>query len=118
MPSSVIAMPPRVSRGSREGRYAVLELALPGEPAQPLGVVLADPQDDSLVVRLRRDLDHVAPEDELDYLESLAADLERSPGGAAEFEHLQETLSNFLRVSDERAVTIESSARETAERLY
>jgi SOS-response transcriptional repressor LexA len=76
------------------------------------GVLLEDPAHDRLYIRLRRDWDRIAPEEEVEVLEALedglrtlAAEL----GAARVFDHLEDTLSNTLRVSDRRETIVQNS---------
>ncbi len=100
-----------------EGAY--LQLAAPGRPVENAGVLLLDPEDDRLYVRLRRDWSEIAP-DEADVLEMLAADLESkaaSLGARAFFEYLQSDASNLLRVTDREAMLL-SDFTARLNRLY
>jgi SOS-response transcriptional repressor LexA len=74
-----------------------------------IGVLLEDPANDRLYIRLRRDWRRIAPEEETEVLEALedglrtlAADL----GAARVLDHLEDTLSNTLRVSDRRETIV------------
>jgi len=104
----------------RQGQYSVLELALPGAPPEPAGVLLFDPSEDRLGVRLRRDWGHVASEEDAEVLEFLQDDLEskiREMGPESFLTHLEDTLSNVLRISEREAIML--GGFETAlNRLY
>ena len=63
--------------GTRLGQYSVLQAELPVHGVVNLGVLLQDPQTDSLRLRLRRDFETLVPEDEMDYFEALSDDLSR-----------------------------------------
>ncbi len=99
-------------------RYSILSVVLP-EAQFPAGVLLEDPADDRVYLRLRRDWDQVAGE-ESEVLSLLEADLASAAtrmGAAAFFEHLETTLSNTLRVSDRRDAMVADFERGLS-RLY
>ena len=56
---------------ARKAQYLVVELALPGRPKANAGVLLLDPESDTLHVKLRRDWDQVADPDDAEVLEPL-----------------------------------------------
>jgi len=103
MPAAVL----QFRKKSSSAEYCVLELAHPGEPRLPIGVLLYDSVQQSLEFRLRedyRELD-ITEEDE-EYLEALPEDFTRQlrERGAAEFlAELESSLSNFLLISDREA---------------
>jgi SOS-response transcriptional repressor LexA len=85
------------------------------------GILLEDPANDRLYIRLRRDWDRIAPEEEVEVLEaledglrSLAAEL----GAARVFDHLEDTLSNTLRVSDRRETIVGAGGAADSERNF
>src|SRR5579875_3465506 len=93
----------------KEGEFSLLEAALPGRGVEPIGVLLLDPESDSLYVRLRRDWEAIASEEDAEVMAELEDDLlvkAREGGGAAVLEHLESTLSQSLRVSDREAVRV------------
>jgi phage repressor protein C with HTH and peptisase S24 domain len=82
--------------------------------------LLVDGQNDRLHLRLRRDLEALAEEEDLDVLEALAEDLDakaRELGAGKLLEYLEDTLSGTLRITDRRAVLVEDYAR-ALDRLY
>jgi SOS-response transcriptional repressor LexA len=86
-----------------------------------VGILLEDPANDRLYIRLRRDWDRIAPEEEVEVLEaledglrSLAAEL----GAARVFDHLEDTLSNALRVSDRRETIVGAGGAADSERNF
>ena len=100
-------------------RYSLLTLELPGQEPVTAGVLLEDPATNRVHVRLRRDWRSVAQE-ESEVLSMLEDDLSAKAGefGAAQlFAHLEDTLSNTLRVSDRRDVVVEDFTRALG-RLY
>jgi SOS-response transcriptional repressor LexA len=85
------------------------------------GILLEDPAHDRLYIRLRRDWDRIAPEEEVEVLEaledglrSLAAEL----GAARVLDHLEDTLSNTLRVSDRRETIVGAGGAADSERNF
>jgi SOS-response transcriptional repressor LexA len=100
-------------------RFSILMVELPGEGQANAGVLLEDPATDRLYVRLRRDWDRVAPEEAevLSALETGLAGLSGEKGAAGLLQHLEDTLSNTVRVSDRRDVMIEDFERALS-RLY
>src|SRR5580704_17142807 len=106
--------------GTRLGKYSILQAELPGQGLVNLGVLLEDPQADSLRLRLRRDLEFVVAEDELDFFEALAGDLSRKAdelGSEKLFAYLEDTLSGTLRITDRETVLVENFDR-AVDRLY
>ena len=106
---------------ARQAVWRLLELAQPGWPVQPLGVVLLDRESDRLHVLLREaaafeDLE----EQEIDLLDALAQDLESKAGetgGKAVLDSL-DGFSGFLRTGDCAEITCRGSAERTADRLF
>jgi SOS-response transcriptional repressor LexA len=114
-------MPPDVitpSVQNQPARFAVLAMDLAGDVTNA-GVVLEDPVKDRLFLRMRRDWDEIAPEEAEvleefeDGLRSDAAEL----GAARVLEHLEDTLSNTIRISDRKEVLVENFDRALG-RLY
>jgi SOS-response transcriptional repressor LexA len=107
------------SRQSRLGKYSVVEADTGEHGTVKLGVLLQDPQTDSLRLRFRRDLESVAGED-LDVLSALADDIAaktRELGAEKLFEYLEDTLSGAIRVTDRQEVLVEDFGR-ALDRLY
>src|ERR1700683_5388657 len=99
-------MPAATATGTRVGKYSILQAELPGHGLVNLGVLLQDPQADSLRLRLRRDLELLVSEDELDFFTPLTDDLSRKAdelGSEKLFAYLEDTLSGTLRVTDREA---------------
>jgi len=105
---------------TRQGEYAVLDVALPGRLPEPAGLLLYDPSENRLDFRLRRDWDEIAGEDDAEVLELLEEDL-RQKSREMEPETLlawlEETLSNVLRVSARETVLL-GNFEATLNRLY
>jgi len=102
------------------GRYSILQADLPGQGVVNLGVLLEDPQSDALHHRLRRDMDSLVDEEDLEVLEGLSDDLARKSGelGAGKlFEYLESTLSASVRITDREQVLVEDFSR-ALDRLY
>ncbi|HEV8042506.1 MAG TPA: S24 family peptidase [Bryobacteraceae bacterium] len=113
-------MPAATATGTRLGKYSILQAELPGQGLVNLGVLLEDTQADSLRLRLRRDLEFLVSEDELDYFEALAEDLSRKAdelGSEKLFAYLEDTLSGTLRITDRETVLVEDFDR-AVDRLY
>jgi SOS-response transcriptional repressor LexA len=104
---------------TQSAQLFVLALDLPGGESTNAGVLLLDPTMNALHVRLRRDWEDIAP-DEVEVLEALQDDLQTKSaemGGARLLEHLGQTLSNVLRISEPREVIVDNFERGLA-RLY
>ena len=104
----------------RQGQFLLLTADLPGHPAETIGVLLLDPKTDKLYIRLRRDWEEIASEDDAEVLAELEDDLSskgHESGGAALFELLEESASNSLRVTDREAVSVRNFDRKLSE-LY
>lgn len=99
--------------------FSVLELALPGRDRVAAGVLLHDPLQDRIYVRLRRDWEEIAPE-EADVLSLLESDLNGRAselGAASLLSYLQGTLSNLLLIGDSQRVMVADFPRALG-RLY
>ena len=93
----------------KAGEYLVLSADLPGHSPQPIGILLFDPSTDALHVRLRRDWDEIAQDEDAEVLAELEDDLAakaREMGGTALLEYLESDASTALRVSDREAITV------------
>ena len=98
----------------------LIEAALPGRGVEPIGVLLHDAAADSLHLRLRRDWDAMADEEDAEVLRALAEDLDRKArelGASTLLGMLEDTLSNAIRLSDRREVLAADPDRAAA-RLY
>src|ERR1700691_3403251 len=88
---------------------SVLELDAPGRDPVAAGVLLEDPAQDHLYLRLRRDWEELAPE-EAPVLSALEFDLAAKAaeiGASRLLEYLEETLSNILRIGERQEVMVE-----------
>ena len=98
---------------------SLLQLELPGSQPLCAGVLLLDPVGNRLHLRMRRDWEEIAPE-EAEVLGLLEEDLttkSRELGGTRLLQHLEESLSNTLTISDPREVIVEDFDRAVA-RFY
>jgi SOS-response transcriptional repressor LexA len=109
---------------TRLGKYCVVEADTPEQGTVKLGILLQDPQADSLRLRFRRDIESLAPlvaeDDDLDVLRALADDLAQKAhelGAEKLFEYLEDTLSGAIRVTDREEVLVSDFDR-TLDRLY
>ncbi|MDP8980762.1 MAG: S24 family peptidase [Acidobacteriota bacterium] len=107
---------------TKQTRYSLLTLELPGRDPAPLAVLLEDPQAGRLYLRFRRDLDALADDPEqLEYLRLLPADLEakaRDLGVKAFFGWMEDTLSGALRATDRMPADLMGTLERTLDRLY
>lgn len=104
---------------TQTARYSILEVDLPGGELVNAGVLLEDSGENRLWIRMRRDWDAIAPE-EAEVLAEIESDLAAKSeelGARRVMEHLEETLSNTVRVSDSKEIVIEGFDRALA-RLY
>jgi len=109
---------------TRAGKYSILQVDTAGHGTVNLGILLEDPQADSLHVRLRRDLESLAPPtldlEHLSVLSYLADDLTRKAremGAERWFQYLETNLSNSIRITDREDVLVSDFDR-ALDRLY
>jgi SOS-response transcriptional repressor LexA len=95
-----------------------------GRGLMNLGVLLRDPETDTLRLRFRRDLeslgDDLGDEEELEVLEALPDDLAAKAlelGAEKLFEYLESGLSNAIRITDREDVLVDDFTR-ALDRLY
>ncbi len=104
----------------RSGEYCVLTAHLPDRRPEAIGVLLLDPQNDTLYVQFRRDWRSIADPEDVEVLEELANDLERKAhelGGEALLAHLESGASWTVQLSARNSVSITDFER-TLRRLY
>jgi phage repressor protein C with HTH and peptisase S24 domain len=104
----------------KQGEFSLLEAVLPGRALEPIGILLLDPASDTLYVRLRRDWETLANEEDAEVLAELEDDLiakAREGGGAAVLEYLESALSQSVRVSEREAVSVRDFDKKLGE-LY
>lgn len=103
----------------RPAQFSLLEFCLPGQAAQPAGVVVYDPGTQDWRVKMRRDWSLVAGE-EAGVLQALAEDFPeklREYGPAQWLQQCESSLSHVLRISEREAVMIEDLDR-AVDRLF
>jgi hypothetical protein len=104
----------------RKAQYTILEAVLPGRPTTAAGVLLLDPGDDRLHIRLREEWRELADPEDAEVLELLAEDLaakEREKGGEHLLARLEDSLSNALRITERTTVAVGDFSRALA-RLF
>src|SRR5437588_13075143 len=103
-----------------EAGFSLLQVALPGGDLTPIGVLLEDKAANTVHLRLRRDWSTFASSEDIEVLSALGEDL---AGKALEmgterfFEHLEDSLSNAIRITDRESVEVADFDR-TLNRLY
>jgi len=109
---------------ARLGKYSIVQAETLGTGLVNLGVLLEDPETDSLRLRFRRDLESLVPEiqddEDLDVLRALADDLAAKAqelGAEKLFEYLESTLSGAIRVTDREEVLVSDFVR-ALDQLY
>ena len=114
-------MPISIVTQSRLGKFSVVQAEAPDQGLVNVGVLLEDPETDSLRLRIRRDLESLAEDEEgLEVLEALAQDLDqkaREMGAEKLFEYLESNLSNAIRITDREEVLVDDFDR-ALDRLY
>jgi SOS-response transcriptional repressor LexA len=101
-------------------RYSLLQVDLPGGDLTPIGVLLEDQIANAVHIRLRRDWSELTSSEDFEVLSELGPDLagKAIEMGAEEFfRHLEDTLSNAIRITDREAIQIEGFDR-ALNRLY
>ena len=104
----------------KAGQYSLLVSDLPGRGVQTLGVLLLDAESNELHIRLRRDWDALASQEDAEVLAELEDDLamqSREQGGQAVLDRLEDWGSGSIRVTDREAVTVRNFER-TLSDLY
>lgn len=94
----------------KPGEFSLLSAELPGHRTETIGVLLLDPGSNSLYVRLRRDWQEIANDEDAEVLAELEDDLatkSREIGGEALVEFLEDHVSAALRVSDREVITVQ-----------
>ncbi|MBV8808145.1 MAG: hypothetical protein JO033_05675 [Acidobacteriaceae bacterium] len=104
----------------KTAKYALLLAELPGHTTEPIGVLLHDPASDALHLRLRRDWDTLATEEDAEVLAEVEDDLSSlaaENGGAYVFDKLEAEFSGSIRISDPESITVQNFERTLGE-LY
>jgi phage repressor protein C with HTH and peptisase S24 domain len=106
---------------SHLGRYSVVQAETPQQGLVKIGVLLQEPQSDSLRLRFRRDLDSLVEDaEDREVLEALAdtfAQRAKELGAEELFVYLESTLSGAIRLTDREEVLVEDFDR-ALNRLY
>jgi hypothetical protein len=113
MPAGIVPISAR-----RQGEYALLQAAWPGQPAHTIGVYLLDPATGRAYLRLRSRFDDLTDDPEV--LEALGDDMQdraREIGAEAYLQSLEDSLSNVLRITDRTPIAVDSFRR-ALERLF
>lgn len=114
MPASVVPLTGRLGVSVR------LEAALPERPPHPIGILVMDPATDRAWLRMRRSYEDVAEPEDAEVLEALEEDLRNRAaemGAQALLAWMEDSLSNAVRVSARREVTVDAFTR-VRDRLY
>jgi|HubBroStandDraft_6_1064221.scaffolds.fasta_scaffold322584_1 hypothetical protein len=88
--------------------YYILQAEFGGD-LNPIGLLLENPERDELHLRLRRDLESLAGEEDAEVLAAMAQDLRSKAtelGAAALLRSLEDSLSNAIRITDRRPVQV------------
>lgn len=109
-----MSISPAISE-TRVARFSVLQAGTPERGLVNIGVLLEDPESDTLLLRFRRDLDSlVEDEEDQEVLGTLSDDLAakaREMGAAKLFEYLESTLSGAIRITDREEIQVEDFTR-------
>src|ERR1035441_3079418 len=104
------------------GEFVLLQLALPGQPVDDVGVLLldADPDSGRHALRLRAHWEDLAGPEDAAYLAALEHDFQdkiAELGARRLLESWEDSLSHVLRVSAREAVPVDSFSR-VADRIF
>src|SRR5512138_378010 len=114
-------MPAAPATATARGEFLLVEAAVPGTPAETLGVLLLDPEQNTLYPRFRRDWDQfLGDEEDVEYFSALEYDLRAKAselGAGALLAWMEDTLSHGVRISDRESVLVEDWERSLT-RLY
>jgi phage repressor protein C with HTH and peptisase S24 domain len=100
---------------THRGVYAILQAALPSRPLTNIGILLLDPANDKLYMRLRADLEKLAEPEDAEVLGLIEEDFEQKleeMGGEVFLRFLEDTLSNVLRMTDRQNVMVRDFSRD------
>jgi SOS-response transcriptional repressor LexA len=93
----------------RQGEYALLLVAVPGQPEESVGVLLLDPQSNELYVKLRRDWGQFATDEDEEVLSRLESNLQgwaAEMGGEKVLDYLEHDASFTFRVTGRETVAV------------
>jgi SOS-response transcriptional repressor LexA len=121
MPSAVIPIDSK-PRLMHRAIWSLLEVARPGCPPVPFGILLAEEEGGPPAMRLR-DLScfDELDEEQVDILDYLPGDLAAKGlelGGVGLIESLEDSLSHFFRISDRTSIAYSGGAQAAADRLF
>ncbi len=105
---------------ARKAQYSIVVFVPPGKAKVNAGVLLLDADTDRLHVRMRRDWDRIAEEDDAEVLAGLQQEFElhgREEGGESLLRRFEDTFSNTLRITDRETIAV-SDFEKAAKRLY
>jgi phage repressor protein C with HTH and peptisase S24 domain len=120
MPSVVSISTGRKPRHQHQGEYLLVELALPGGPPRNIGVLLRDSETGLVDAKIRDHWEEIEDPEEAEWLRALDQDFKakiHEMGGDGFLRHLEDSLSNALRLSERATVTVDHFER-TLARLY
>jgi phage repressor protein C with HTH and peptisase S24 domain len=106
---------------TRIARYSLVQAESPEQGLVKIGILLEDPETDTLFLRFRRDLESLTDDEEdRAVLAALADDLAekaREMGARKLFAYLESTLSGSIRITDREEAMVEDFER-ALNRLY
>ena len=114
MRGGVTSITRQTTAAGKRGVFALLQAALPGQPLHEIGVLLEDPATDRLHIRMRTDYSGIASPEDAEVLQALEHDLQTraaETGAEACLQWMEDTLSNVLRVSERREVSVDAFSR-------
>jgi len=120
MPSVVSITTGRRPHHQRQGEYLLVELAMPDGPHCNIGVLLRDAETGEVYSKIREHWQEIEDPEEAELLEALDQDFGakiREMGGDGFLRHIEDSLSNTLRLSGRTAVAVDDFER-TLARLY
>ena len=100
---------------THRGVYAILQAELPSRPLTNIGILLLDPANDKLYMRLRTDLEQLAEPEDAEVLALIEEDFEQKleeMGGEVFLRFLEDTLSNVLRLTGRQSVMVRDFSRD------
>jgi SOS-response transcriptional repressor LexA len=104
----------------RPAEFLIFDVALPGRRPEAAGVLLLDRDQDQLHIKLRRDWDEIAEEEDVEVLSEIERDLDvkaNEMGGGALLAWLEENASQTIRAHDRQPVAVRNFPS-TLKRLY
>jgi len=120
MPSVVSIATGRRPHHQHQGEYLIVELALPGVPQRNIGVLLRDGETGQVYPKIRTRWEEIEDPEEAEWLKALDQDFHtkiEEMGGDAFLRHIEDSLSNVLRLSERMTVSVDNF-EQTLDRLY